>query len=54
VCAFTVDEQAETILKGQLGVLRVLKLLFEGNTKSRQAELSQFVEQGLGQHRAPP
>jgi hypothetical protein len=54
VCAFTVDEQAETILKGQLGVLRVLKLLFEGNTKSRQAELGQFVEQGLGQHRAPP
>jgi hypothetical protein len=52
--ALAVDEQAETILEGEVSVLRVVKLLFEGDTKSRQAELGQFVEQGLGQHRTPP
>jgi hypothetical protein len=54
VGALAVDEQAETILEGQVRILRVVELLFEGNTKSRQAELGQFVEQGLGQHRTPP
>jgi hypothetical protein len=48
--ALAVDEQAETILEGQVGVLRAVKLLFESVTKSRQAELGQFVEQGLGKH----
>jgi hypothetical protein len=31
-----------------------VKLLFESGTKSRQAELGQLVEQGLGQHRTSP
>jgi hypothetical protein len=52
--ALAVDEQAETILEGQVSILRIVELLFEGSTKSRQAELGQFVEQGLGQHRIPP
>jgi hypothetical protein len=54
VGALAVDEQAETILEGQVRILRVVELLFERGTKSRQAELGQFVEQGLGQHRIPP
>jgi len=44
VGAFAVDEQAEAILEGQVRVLGVVKLLFEGSPKSRQAELGQFVE----------
>jgi hypothetical protein len=42
--ALAVDEQAEAILEGQVGVLRAVKLLFEGVTKSGQTELGQFVE----------
>jgi hypothetical protein len=44
VQALAVDQQAKTILEGQVGVLGVVELLFEGGTKSRQAELGQFVE----------
>ena len=42
--ALAVDEQAEAILEGQVGILRAVKLLFESVTKSRQTELGQFVE----------
>jgi hypothetical protein len=48
--ALAVDEHAEAILEGQVGVLRVVQLLFEGLTKSGQAELGQFVEQWLSKH----
>ena len=32
--ALPVDEQAEAILEGQVGILRAVKLLFESGTKS--------------------
>jgi hypothetical protein len=54
VRALAVDEKAETILEGQKRVLGIVELLFKGRTKSRQTELGQFVEQGLGQHSTPP
>jgi hypothetical protein len=54
VRALTVDEQTESILEGQVSVLRAVELLFEGSPKSREAELGQFVDQGLGQHRTSP
>ena len=38
VQALAVDQQAETVLKGQVGVLGVVELLFKGGTKSRQPE----------------
>jgi hypothetical protein len=47
VGALHIDEQAETILEGQIGVLGIVKLLFERGAKSGQPELGQFVEQGL-------
>jgi hypothetical protein len=47
VGALRIDEQAETILEGQFGVLGIVKLLFERGAKSGQPELGQFVEQGL-------
>jgi hypothetical protein len=47
VGALHVDEQAETILEGQVGVLRIVKLLFERGTKGGQPELGQSVEQRL-------
>ena len=46
--AFAVDEEAEAILEGQIGVLRIVKLLFECDTKGGQPEPGQFVEQWLG------
>jgi hypothetical protein len=54
VRTLAVDEQAETILEGQVSVLGVVELLFEGGTEGRQAELGEFVEQRLGQHGTPP
>jgi hypothetical protein len=52
--ALPVDEQAEAILEGQVSVLGVVQLLFEGGPKGGQAELGQFVEQRLGQHGPSP
>jgi hypothetical protein len=49
VSAFVVDEQAEAILEGQVGILGLVELLFESGTESGQVELGQFVEQRLSQ-----
>jgi len=49
-----VDEQAKAILEWQFSVLGIVKLLFEGGTKSGQAELGQFVEQRLSKHSTSP
>jgi hypothetical protein len=48
VRALAIDEQAEAILEGQVRVVRVVQLLFKRDTKSRQAELGQLVQQGFG------
>ncbi len=45
VGALYVDEQAETVLEGQIGVLGIAKLLFERGAESGQPEPRQFVEQ---------
>jgi hypothetical protein len=47
-----IDEESQAILEGQVSILGIVKLLFEGGTKSGQAKLGQFVEQWLGQHYA--
>jgi len=54
VGALAVDEQAKSILKGQVSILGVAELLLESGTEGRQPELGEFVEQWLSQHGTPP
>jgi len=48
--AFPVDQQRQSFLKGQFGIFGVGKLLLEAVTEGRQAQLNEFVEQGLDKH----
>jgi hypothetical protein len=45
--ALTINEQAQAILEGHLGIVGVVELFFKGQPESGQTELGQFIEQGL-------
>ena len=52
-CTFQVHQERQTFFERELSVFRVGELLLQAIVESWQAELDEFVEQGLGKHGYP-
>jgi hypothetical protein len=53
VGAFQVHQKSQAFFERELSIFRVGELLLQAIVESRQAELDEFVEQGLGKHGCP-